>query len=168
MQRAFGSAGNMDYSKRFSDNIKKYLVIKAWISLATGILIGILVWLIDLEYPLLWALLAFFLNFVPSVGSFLASVPAVALALVTGGSVLAIQTAVVFIFVNTLIGNIIEPRVMGNNMGLSPLVVFCSLVFWGWVFGPVGILLAVPLTMVLHIAFESHPETHWLAVLLER
>ncbi len=168
IQRAFGDNNTLGYTKRFTDNVKKYLVIKAWISLATGILIGLAVWAIGLDYPLLWGLLAFFLNFVPSIGSFLASLPAIAVALVTGGWLLASYTAIIFIIANTLIGNIIEPRIMGANMGLSPLVVFSSLIIWGWILGPVGILLAVPLTMVLHIALQSHPDTQWLAVLLER
>ena len=143
-------------------------MIKAWISLATGVLIGLLVWAIGLDYPLLWALVAFFLNFVPNIGSFLASIPAVILALVADGWPMAAQTAAVFIAVNILMGNIIEPRVMGANMGLSPLVVFSSIILWGWMLGPVGILLAVPLTMVLQISLESHPDTRWLALLLGR
>ncbi len=168
LERAFSNKDLSSYMSRFSRNINKYLVIKAWVSLATGIMIGVLVWLIDLDYPMLWGLLAFFLNFVPSIGSLLASIPAIILALVTGGWILTLKTIGVFLFVNTLVGNIIEPRVMGVNMGLSPLVVFSSLIFWGWIFGPVGILLAVPLTMVLHIAFESHNDMQWLAKLLSR
>lgn len=165
-ERAFGSPDAPGYLARFATNVKRYLVIKAWISLATGIMIGLMVWGIGLDYPLLWGLLAFFLNFVPSIGSFLAALPAVAVALATGGWWLTLQTAVIFIFANTLVGNVIEPRVMGHNMGLSPLVVFSSLIVWGWVLGPVGIFLAVPLTMVLHIALQSHHDTRRIAQLL--
>ena len=69
--------------------------------------------------------------------------------------------------VNLLFGNIVEPKFMGRKLGLSTLVVFLSLVFWGWVWGPVGILLSVPMTMVVKIALESRPSTHWISILLD-
>ncbi len=168
LKRASSNGDMTAYATRFARNINRYFVIKSWISLATGVMIGLLVWAIGLDYPMLWGLLAFFLNFVPSIGSFLASIPAIILALVTGGWWLTLKTVLVFLFANTLVGNIIEPRVMGAYMGLSTLVVFSSLIVWGWILGPIGILLAVPLTMVLHIALDSHPDTRWLAVLLGR
>ncbi len=168
LSRAFSTQRVSDYVETFIRNVQKYLFIKSWISLATGITAGTLCWLIGLEFPLLWGMLAFFLNFVPSIGSLLAAIPPMTVALATGGWTLTLYTALVFVFVNVLYGNIIEPRVMGAYMGLSPLVVFSSLIIWGWIFGPVGVLLAVPLTMVVHISLQSHPDTHWLAVLLGR
>jgi predicted PurR-regulated permease PerM len=105
-------------------------------------------------------------NFVPNIGSIIAAVPAVLMALIQLGPFSAMLTAVGYVVANTVMGNIIEPRYMGKGLGLSTLVVFLSLVFWGWVLGPVGMLLSVPLTMLLKIALESSTETQWLAILL--
>jgi AI-2 transport protein TqsA len=151
---------------QFADNLKKYMAIKVAASSLTGVLIAALMWLIGLDFPLLWGMLAFLLNFVPNIGSIIAAVPAVLLASIQLGGWAALLTASAFICVNMLVGNIIEPRFMGRGLGLSTLVVFLSLVFWGWILGPVGMLLSVPLTITSKIAFESHPQTRWIAVLL--
>jgi predicted PurR-regulated permease PerM len=157
---------SLEYMKSLSVRVRQYIGIKSAVSLATGVLIGAWLLIIDLDFALLWALLAFLLNFVPTVGSILAGVPAVLLALVQGGPGLAGLTLLGFAVANFVIGNVIEPRVMGRGLGLSPLVVFLSLVFWGWVFGPVGMLLSVPLTMVTKVALELGENTRWLAVLM--
>ena len=132
----------------------------------TGVIIGVALWLIGVDYPVLWGVLAFMLNFVPNIGSIIAAVPAVLLTIVQLGIGPAFLVAVVYVAVNILIGSILEPRFMGKGLGLSTLVVFVSLIFWGWVLGPVGMLLSVPLTMIFKIALESSPETRWIAVLL--
>ena len=152
--------------EQFSDNVKRYIAIKVASSLLTGLLVGVSLWLIGLDFALLWATLAFLLNFVPNIGSIIAAVPAILLALVQLGGVGAMLTTTVFVVVNMLVGNVIEPKFMGRGLGLSTLVVFLSLVFWGWILGPVGMLLSVPLTITIKIAFESHPDTQWLAILL--
>ncbi|MEM7207282.1 MAG: AI-2E family transporter [Pseudomonadota bacterium] len=151
---------------QFTDNVKRYIAIKAAASVLTGLLISGLLWLIGVDFPILWGTLAFLLNFVPNIGSIIAAVPAVLLALVQLGGSAALFTTIAFVGVNTLVGNVIEPRFMGRGLGLSTLVVFLSLVFWGWILGPVGMLLSVPLTITIKIAFESHPDTQWLAILL--
>ena len=155
--------------KRFqaiSSSINRYMVIKTITSLSTGIVIGIWLWFLGVDYALLWALLAFLLNFVPNIGSIIAAIPAVLLALVQFGVGKALMTALGYVAVNVIIGSLIEPRFMGRGLGLSTLVVFLSLVFWGWVLGPVGMLLSVPLTMILKIALESNDDTLWIAVIL--
>ena len=152
--------------KQFRENMQRYIAIKAASSLLTGVLIGVCLWIVGVDFPLLWATMAFLLNFVPNIGSIIATIPAILLAYIQLGSYSALLTLAVFLAVNTLVGNFIEPRFMGKQLGLSTLVVFLSLIFWGWVLGPVGMLLSVPLTMTIKIAFESHPGTHWLAVLL--
>jgi predicted PurR-regulated permease PerM len=114
----------------------------------------------------LWGLVAFLLNYVPNIGSIIAAVPAVLLALVQLGLLHTVLTAAGYLAINTAIGNLIEPRLMGGRLGLSTLVVFLSLIFWGWVLGPVGMLLSVPLTMILKIALASNTETRWLAIML--
>ena len=136
------------------------------VSTATGICAGLLTWSIGLDFPLLWAMLAFLLNYIPTIGSIIAAVPATLLALVQLGPGAAGATAMGFAAINVVFGNVIEPRLMGYGVGLSPLIVFVGLVFWGWVFGPVGMLLSVPLTMTLKLALESDARTRWIAILI--
>lgn len=150
----------------FLDTVQRYMAIKTIVSLATGITIAAWLAILGVDYPLLWGTLAFLLNYVPNIGSILAAVPAVLLALLQLGAGPALLAASGYLVVNVLIGNVIEPRIMGRGLGLSTLVVFLSLVFWGWVLGPVGMLLSVPLTMTLKIAFGSNEDTRWIAVLL--
>jgi predicted PurR-regulated permease PerM len=149
-----------------ADSVRGYLGIKTLTSLATGVLVGIMLALLRVDFAVLWGLLAFLLNFVPNIGSILAAVPAVLLALLVNGLTSAIVVAAGYVFINTVIGNVIEPRIMGQGLGLSTLVVFLSLILWGWVLGPVGMLLSVPLTTTLKIALETRDDTRALGVLL--
>jgi predicted PurR-regulated permease PerM len=151
---------------RIIDDVKRYMARKTLVSLATGICIAVWLAVLGVDYPLLWGLLAFFLNFVPNIGSIIAAIPAVLLAFVQLGVSSALLAALGFMVVNVMIGTVIEPRFMGRGLGLSTLVVFLSLVFWGWVLGPVGMLLSVPLTMTVKIALESNEDTRWIAILL--
>lgn len=146
--------------------IQRYLAIKSIMSLGTGVAIGLWLWSIGVDYPVLWGLLSFLLNYVPNIGSIIAAVPAVLLALVQLGPVAALWSAGGYLVVNVLLGNVIEPRFMGRGLGLSPLVVFLSLVFWGWVLGPIGMFLSVPLTITARIAFAANDDTRWIAILL--
>ena len=123
--------------------------------------------LIGLDYALLWATLAFLLNFVPNIGSIIAAVPAVVLALIQLGFMGSLEVALVFIVINIMVGSVFEPKYMGEGLGLSTLVVFLSLIFWGWVFGPVGMLLSIPLTIMLKLALQTDAETIWMALLLD-
>jgi AI-2 transport protein TqsA len=149
-----------------AQRVQKYLSIKSMTSLATGILVTLLTAALGLDFPLLWGLVAFLFNFVPSIGSVIAAVPAVLLALVQFGFGQAALVTLGYLAINLGIGNGIEPRLMGRKLGLSTLVVFLSMVFWGWVWGPVGMLLSVPLTVILKIALEHSDDFHWVAVLL--
>jgi predicted PurR-regulated permease PerM len=154
---------------RFSqvtESVNRYLAIKTLFSILTGVAIGILLSVIGVDYPLLWGLLAFLLNYVPTIGSLIAAIPAVLLAIVQLGTGPALLTLLGYFVVNISLGSIIEPRFMGRGLGLSTLVVFLSLIFWGWVLGPVGMLLSIPLTMIVKVALESNPDTRWLAVIL--
>ncbi len=163
---AFGHDTPVGGFRVFTESVRRYLALKTLISLATGI--GVALWLaiIGVNYPLLWGLLAFLLNYVPNIGSFIAAVPAVLLAFIQRGTGSMLLAALGYLVVNTVLANFIEPRVMGRGVGLSTLVVFLSLVFWGWVLGPVGMLLSVPLTMVVKIALESTEDTRPIAILL--
>lgn len=151
---------------KFTESVNRYLVLKTIFSLITGVFIWIWLSVLGVDFALLWGLLAFLLNYVPNIGSIIAAVPAVLLALIQLGTLPCLLTGLGFLIVNTVVGSIVEPRFMGQGLGLSTLIVFLSLVFWGWVLGPVGMLLSVPLTMILKIAFESNEETRWIAVML--
>jgi AI-2 transport protein TqsA len=167
VEAAFGRrADSLEGPRVFLQNLGRYLGIKTIVSVATGLCAGVLTWAIGLDFPLLWAMLAFLLNYVPTIGSIIAAVPAVLLALVQLGPGEATATAIGFAGINVIFGNLVEPRLMGYGVGISPLVVFLGLVFWGWVFGPVGMLLSVPLTMTLKLALESDERTRWVAILL--
>lgn len=150
----------------FSQKLNKYLIIKTLTSLTTGLLIALGLKLIGLDFALMLGLIAFLLNYIPSIGSVIAAIPAIIVALVglDGSSVYYVIG--LYLLVNIAIGNIIEPRFMGKGLGLSVLVVFLSLIFWGWVFGYLGMFLAVPLSMTIKIALESHPSTSQIAMLL--
>ena len=151
---------------RFADSLNRYLAIKTIISLVTGFCAYILVSALRIDYAPLWGLLAFMLNYVPNIGSVVAAIPPSMMCLVQFGGPRTVWCVVGYVVINVTFGNFIEPRVMGKGLGLSTLVVWMSLIFWGWVFGPVGMLLSVPLTMVVKIAMESNPDTSWIAILL--
>ena len=151
---------------KFTESVNRYLVLKTIFSIITGLIIWAWLAILGVDYALLWGLLAFLLNYVPNIGSIIAAVPPVLLALIQLGTFHSLMTAAGFATVNIVIGSIVEPKFMGEGLGLSTLVVFLSLVFWGWVLGPVGMLLSVPLTMIMKIAFESNEETYWISVML--
>lgn len=158
---------NYERLEQMVDDVRHYMFLKTIISLATGALVAAGLAFLGMPYALMWGLLAFFFNYVPNIGSFIASVPVVILAVLEGDSLrLPIYVAGLYLVINVVLGNLVEPRVMGRGLGLSTLVVFLSLVTWGWILGPVGMLLSVPLTMAIKIALDSSPQTRWLAILL--
>lgn len=159
-------AMKLQHIDRFLESVNSYLAIKAVVSLVTALCVGIMLWILEVEYVLLWAVLAFLFNFIPNIGSIIAAVPAVLLALVVQSPAVAGLVALGYVTINTVIGNVIEPKFMGRGLGLSTLVVFLSLIFWGWLLGTVGMLLSVPLTMIVKIALEANESSKWLAVLL--
>ena len=148
------------------ENIWRYLAIKTVISLTTGALVAIMLAVLGVKFPLLWGFVAYCLNYIPNVGSVIAAIPAVLLALLDIGAGTAIIVGVGYLAINNVLGSIVEPRLQGHGLGLSPLVVLVSLLFWGFVLGIVGALLSAPLTMAVRIACEAYPETQWIAVML--
>lgn len=146
--------------------VQRYLGYKTLISLVTGVLLGGWVWILDVNFPVLWGLIAFILNYIPSIGSIIAAIPAVLLALADHGPGVAVLVVLGYLTVNILLGNFIEPQLMGRRLGISTLVVFLSLIFWGWLWGPIGMLLSVPLTMILRIALENTEDFRWVAQLI--
>lgn len=150
----------------FAKNLNRYLVIKSLASFATGAIIAFVLTLMDIKYALVWGVVAFLLNFIPTIGSILAALPAILMSLVEYDLATALWVMMVFVFTNVLIGNFVEPRFLGRGLGLSTLVVFLSLLFWGWILGVAGMFLAVPLTMSLKIALEINEDTKWISLLL--
>lgn len=151
---------------RVMREVQRYLGIKTLVSMTTGALVGIWVWLLGVDFPLLWAMIAFLFNYIPNIGSVLAALPAALMALVQFGPSRALIVALGYLVVNIVLGNLVEPHLMGRKLGLSTLVILLSLLFWNFVWGPVGMLLAVPLTMIVKIMLEHTREFDWLAILL--
>ena len=158
--------GSLTTIERFSRSANRYVVIKTLLSIVVGVAIWLWLVILGVDYPVLWGTLAFMLNFVPNIGSILAAAPPALLALVQLGIGSALLTAMGSLVVHNIVGNMIEPKLMGKGLGLSALVVFLSLVFWGWVLGPVGMVLSVPLTSLVKIGLESNEETRGLAIML--
>ena len=149
--------------------VQTYLGIKTVMSIATGVILGSWAYVMELDFPVLLGLIAFLLNYVPTVGSIIAAIPAVLLSGVLYASIPhAFGVMFGYLVVNTLFGNILEPNLMGRRLGLSTLVVILSLLFWGWAWGPLGALLSVPLTVIVKIWLENTTDLRWVAVLLDK
>jgi len=152
--------------EKFSSKLNNYLAIKTISSLATGAIIAAGLALLGVDFALLLGVIAFLLNYIPSIGSVIAAVPGILVALVGLDMNGVMWVIALYLVTNILIGNFIEPRYMGKDLGLSVVIIFFSLIFWGWVLGPIGMFLAVPLSMTIKIAFELHPSTKPIAMLL--
>lgn len=159
-------SNDLDVPVRIIESIRTYLGLKTLISIATGLFIYIWLLIFGVDYALLWGLIAFLLNYIPNIGSIIAGIPAVLFALVQLGPAGAGWTMLGYAIINMVVGNVVEPRVMGKRMQLSTLIVFLSLVFWGFMLGTIGMFLAVPLTMMLKIIMEQNPRTVWISILL--
>lgn len=161
--------GSGEASQRVAEviqSVHRYVGIKTLVSLGTGLCVWTGLTILGIDHALVWGFLAFLLNYIPNVGSIIAGIPPVLLALIQHGAWTAVLVIVLYVVVNQVFGSVIEPRVQGRGLGLSPLIVFVSLLFWGWVFGPVGMLLSAPITMAIKVALEVFPETRWIAILL--
>lgn len=161
-----GNVQSLAYFDTIGDSIRHYLSIKTVTSLMTGVFVWLGLALIGLDYAIIWALIAFLLNYIPNIGSIIAAIPAVAFALLQLGFGGAAWAVVIFVLVNMIIGNAVEPKMMGKGLGLSTFVVFLSLLFWGFILGTVGMFLSIPMTMAIKIMLEQNPKTKWIAVIL--
>lgn len=163
-------AGGPDFGQLLesASDIQKYLVIKTSISIVTGFLAGVWCWMFDLPYAVLWGIVAFLMNYIPAVGSILAGVPPVLLALVTSGFGSAFGVMLGYLGINTALGTFLEPLLLGRRFGASPLVIVTSVIFWGWMWGPVGMFLAVPLTMMVKMMLGHSDEFRWMAVAMAK
>ena len=166
IDEADGEKDTIKHLAKIVQKIQKYMVIKTLISAVTGVLVYLLLLFFKIDFPVLWGILAFLLNYVPNIGSLIAAVPAVLLAVVQVGLFGSVEVAMGYVVINIVIGSVVEPKIMGKGLGLSTLVVFLSLIFWGWLLGPVGMLLSIPLTMMAKIAFAAHEDTKWISIML--
>src|ERR1035437_238839 len=160
------SDSSISYFSTILQNIRHYLGIKTLLCLSTGFLIYLALLIIGVDYPLLWALIAGVMNYIPNIGSILATIPMVLFALVQVGLGGAIWALVSSMIIHNVLGNFIEPRVIGKGLGLSTLVVFLSLLFWGFILGMVGMFLSIPFTMTIKIILEQNEKTKWIGLLL--
>ena len=156
----------METLNKLLADLKRYATTKAVVSLATGVLIWVGLRLLEIEYAELWGVLAFLLNFIPNVGSILAALPALVISMLHGSPLLVVAVLGLFLVMNIAIGNLIEPILVGRKIGLSSVAILLSLVFWGWMFGIVGMLLSAPLSMAVKAFAEVYGPCRWLAVLM--
>ena len=167
VREAFGGRDlSNEYFKKIAEDTWNYMKIKTIICFLTGVSASIGLWFLGIEYAILWGLLLFFLNYIPNIGQIIASIPPILLALIDGGPLTAVLVTAWLIAVNSFFGIGVEPRFMEHGLGISSLVVLLSLIFWGWLLGPIGMFLSAPLTMVVKIVLQNGPNTRWLAVLL--
>ncbi|KGA99596.1 AI-2E family transporter [Leclercia pneumoniae] len=159
-------AEGMGAIQRALDSVTHYLVLKTAISVVTGLVVWGMLTLLEVRFAFVWGLLAFALNYIPNIGSVLAAIPPIVQVLAFSGFYDALIVLSGYLLINLVFGNILEPRMMGRGLGLSTLVVFLSLIFWGWLLGPVGMLLSVPLTIMVKIALEQTAGGQSIAVLL--
>lgn len=154
--------------KNFYNNTQKYFLIKTFTSFLTGLFIGLMLYFFGVDFAFLFGFLAFLFNFIPVIGSIIASIPGISIALVTQDLWITFYVGLLYLVINIFISNILEPKIMGEGLDLSPAVIFFSLLFWGWIFGIIGTFLAVPLTMTLKLAFESSNDTKLIGELMSR
>ena len=147
-------------------DVRRYMFLKTVMSILTGALVALWLLVVGIDFPIVLGVLAFALNYIPTIGSIAAAVPGILLAFIEFGLGTAALVSFGYVVINVGVSNGIEPRYLGHGLGLSPLVVIICVLFWGWVLGPMGMLLAVPLTMSVKIALESDQHTEWLAVLM--
>jgi predicted PurR-regulated permease PerM len=167
MRAAFdGRDLSNEYFKKIAADTWSYMKIKTIINLLTGFVTALGLWFLGVEYALLWGILMFFLNYIPNIGQIIASIPPILLALLDQGATMAIVVTFWLVVVNTVFGYGVEPRYLEEGLGISGLVVLLSLIFWGWLLGPIGMFLSAPLTMVLKIVLQNDQKTRWIAVLL--
>jgi predicted PurR-regulated permease PerM len=153
--------------KSINSTIGKYIALKTSVSLITGLLTLIVLSILKVDYPLFWAMLVFFFNYIPNIGSIIATIFPSVMALIQFDSLTMFLVVLASISViQIIIGNFVEPKIMGDSLNISPLVVILALVFWGFLWGITGMIICVPLTVILIIVLSKFPMTRNIAVIL--
>ncbi|MGW6123728.1 AI-2E family transporter [Nocardia sp. NPDC055165] len=151
----------------FVTGTRKYLIVSTVFGAIVAVIDGGALWLMGVPLPILWALLSFITNYIPNVGFVIGVIPPALLALLDSGPVLMIWVIVVYSVINFVIQSIIQPKFVGDAVGLGVTITFLSLVFWAWVIGALGALLAIPLTLLVKaLLFDIDPTTRWADVLI--
>ncbi len=149
-------------------HVKKYIFTKFLTSTVTGILAGIIYWFLGLELAFIFGTLTFILNFIPVIGSVIAVLLPIPIAVLQYPDLSSVLLVILLpIVVHTVIGNIVEPKIFGDAFGLHPITIILSLIFWGMIWGVIGVLLAAPITAIVKISFERFETTKQIARLLE-
>ena len=150
-----------------SQQVRQYLVAKTLVSVGTGLLIFLILWILGVDYSIFWGFLAFLLNYIPNIGSFVAVILPFGFALLQFDTLtIPIIAALLMWLIQMVMGNVVDPRLMAFSLNLSPLLVIVSLIFWGWLWGIAGMILAVPLTATIKIFFENIDSLRPIAVLM--
>jgi AI-2 transport protein TqsA len=148
--------------------VQQYLYIKTLVSLGTGLLFTVFLWIFGVDFPIMWGFIAFVLNYIPTFGSIIATIPPILVCFVEYGPGMRLLTVgILLIAVQVVMGNFVEPKIMGRSLNLSPLIVILSLIFWGWLWGIPGMILAVPITAALKLACENVGPLKPIAILME-
>ncbi|MDO4586419.1 MAG: AI-2E family transporter [Planctomycetia bacterium] len=155
-----------EHIRQVANDIRRYMMIKTFVSIIVGLSVTILLVVSNVQYPLLWGFIAFFLNFIPNIGSVVAAIPPIILATVDHGFWVGSIDAVFFVLINCIVGYVLEPKLLGDGLDISPLVILLSLIISGWILGPVGMFLSPPLAVIIKIILQSFPETRWIAVIM--
>ena len=156
----------IDQYRSFSRRVNSYLMTRVKLNLAFAVPVTILLFVLGVDFPIFWGVVTFFVGFIPVIGFLLAVAPPAALALIESGWVTAVIVIAGYTIINVIVDNVLQPRLMSQGLNLSPVVVFLSLFLWSFLLGGIGMLLAMPLTMLIVILFEQFEETRWLAVLM--
>ena len=164
--RAIALPTSREPLNRFVNNVRSYVIVTTWVNLLVGVVDTVLLFAMGVPYAVLWGALAFLFGFIPSIGFILSLIGPALMALLVSGPEAAVVVIVAFIVINGGIQNIILPRRMGEGTDLSPAVVFASLLFWGFILGPVGAILSVPMTMIVRLSLEFSESTRGLAYLV--
>lgn len=147
-------------------NVVRQFGLRAIVNLVTGAGVTVLLFVLGVDFPILWGILTFFLSFVPYIGLVLAVAPAVLLALAEFGVTRAVLVIAGVVVINILAENVLSPMMMGRGLNISPTVVFLSFIFWAWLLGGPGAFLALPITLFVAVMFDTFPETRWLASII--
>ena len=167
LSAAFGERRELlDHVASITRSTQRYVGVKTFVSALVGLLVAAWTALLGIEFPIVWGVIAFFLHYIPTFGAFIAAAPTILVAVAQHGWGRAFGVALGYLVIGSVLGNIVEPALMGRRVGLSSLAVLVAIVFWGWLWGPIGMILSVPVTMILKIAFEHSRDFKWIAVLL--